>query len=552
MSTTAPNLNPQSAWRPITDAQWTEDNIRHLLRRASWTARPAEVTRLAKMAPGDAIDHLFKRAQYPASHPVVNEYADKVDEGIADEIDDAIAWAKTQPRYKDHVARIKTKSYRDPHLAAVVTAHYNMLRSEARRTGQPNKFRAQFENRFDQRESWQDYAHEWLKIANRPQNSAFEKANLFLQNVWVVNLGSVRNTDNYLADIHNHHNVIRHNFYENYPDFCKRAYKTRGMGNMLDITISTKNRPNENFARELMELFTLGVDNGYTEDDIKEIAKAFTGYKPDPDLSPYLKEPGQDELVLNPSLHDTSRKKVYGRSRDYTGDDIVDLIFTKEEVEVFLPTELCKFYLSDDEIPGEYAKALGREWRNNDFNLYWLFKTFFTSQLFYADSVRGRIFKSPNQFYLGLLQDLGLQVEPTTAVVRELDYLGQPFADPPDVNGWNGGAFWMNNGTINARRLIAKRVFSQDYRRGMKTTDTGGVNYTVSDEMLGGFLDSSGKQGREVVDHFITYLLPVRPKEAYTEALQSHFAAASGKEEQVAALKQAIMAILQSQYYQVC
>ena len=74
---------------------------------------------------------------------------------------------------------------------------------------------------------------------------------------------------------------------------------------MLDITISTKNRPNENFARELMELFTLGVDNGYDEDDIKEIAKAFTGYTPDPDRSPYMLEPGQTELILNPDQHDT-------------------------------------------------------------------------------------------------------------------------------------------------------------------------------------------------------------------------------------------------------
>lgn len=549
---TAIRITPQAAWKPIDESQWTEDNIRHLLRRASWTARPAEVARLSKMAPDDAIDHLFRRAQYPDTHPVVTQYAEKVTEELGDEIDEAIKWAGSQARFKDRVAKIKSRIYADPHVMVITSAHYNHLRNEARNSGQPEKFRAQFRGRFGQEEAWQEYAHEWLKIANRPPNSAFEKANTFLQNVWVVNKRSIVNTDNYLADIHNHHNMMRKNFYGTYPEFCKKSYKTRGMANMLDITISVKGRPNENFARELMELFTLGVDNGYGEDDIKEIAKAFTGYAPDPDLSPYMMEAGQEELILNPAQHDDSRKKVYGRSRDYDGDAIVDLIFTKEEVEEYLPTQLCKFYLSDEKVPVEFAKALGREWRENDFNLYWLMKTFFKSRLFYEDSVRGRIFKSPNQFYLGLLQDLGLQVEPSIEVVRELDYLGQPFADPPDVNGWNGGAFWMNNGTINARRLIAKRVFSSDYRRGMKTTESGGSDYVVTDEMLGGFLDSSGKKGREVVDHFVTYLLPVRPKEAYTEALQNHYAKAGSKEEQVLALKQAILAILQSQYYQVC
>jgi hypothetical protein len=181
-----------------------------------------------------------------------------------------------------------------------------------------------------------------------------------------------------------------------------------------------------------------------------------------------------------------------------------------------------------------------------------LLKTLFLSRVFYSPTFRGRVFKSPHQFYLGMLQDLGLQVEPSLEVVQELDYLGQPFADPPDVNGWNGGAFWMNNGTINARRLMGQRVFSDSYSRGGKMARAGAGNYVVTDEMIGGFLESSGKEGREAVDHFITYLLPVTPREAYVEALQGHYAKAGDREAQVRALKEVILAVLQSQYYQVC
>ncbi len=547
-----PSIDPRTAWEPMTDAMWTEDNIRHLLRRASWTARPVDTRRLATIGSEGAMDYLFKQASFPNPHPVIEAFADKIDSELGGEMSEAITWAQTEPKLKDLVPKIKARNYRDPYVRAIVIAHYGKLRKDSIRD--EGKRLPNFETRFGHNQAWTDYAYEWLKIASKPQNAAFEKMNLFLQNILVVNRDSLRNKPDFLAIIHNHQNLLRANYHGSYRDMVKKMYKGRGMGYMLDVIGSTKARPNENFAREVQELFVLGVDRGYTEDDIKEASKAFTGYVIDPSTNPYTVTPDDQELVLNEALHNTDRKKVYGRSRDYNGDDIVDLVFEQEEAETYIPWLLSHHFLVEDGLSWEYLEPLGKQWRANDFNFAWLVNTFFTSKVFYDPQFRGQIYKSPFQFYLGLLQDLGLQVEPTPEIVRELDYLGQPFSDPPDVNGWDGGAFWMNNGTINSRRVIVDRLFSGDYRRGMKgTTSTSNSQYyTVSDDSVRQFITAGDKSDAEIVEHFITYLLPLNPSEAYTRPLFDYYHKAEGDDKRVEALKNVILAILQSQYYQIC
>lgn len=544
------DLRPHEAWKPITKSGWTEDNIRHLLRRASWTARPADVRKLVTLGPDKGMEYLFKQANYPKPHPVTAAFPDRVDKELGSEIEDAINWAKNNQKWSARVAQIKEPSYRDPHARAIIVAHHNFQRNDARKNNKKNKFNAQFRDRFNQRDVWNDYSHKWFDIANQPRNSPSEKLNQFLQNILVVNYRTLTSaSDDPVADLHNHHQLIRDNLFGSYPDMCKKMFKGRGMGYMLDIIGSTKSRPNENFARELMELFTMGVDNGYDEDDIKEAARAFTGYCINPDITPYSLKEGEPELYLDESKHDDTRKRVLKRSRKMDGDDVVDTIFSREECETYLPYMLSHHCLVDGGLPVEYLESLGRSWREADFNIYWLIETFFKSKIFYEPVFRGQIYKSPFQFYLGMLQDLGLQVEPSHEILREMDYLGQPFANPIDVNGWDGGAFWMNNGTINARRIMVDRLFSGSYRRGSDVTSAGAANYVVTDELLKLFIDSGDRTGDEVVDHFITYFLAVPPVDDYRSLLHQHYKKASDK---VTALRQIILTILQSPYYQVC
>lgn len=545
-----PSLRPPDAWGRIDASMWTEDNIRHLLRRASWTARPADVKRLLDAGPDGAMEYLLRRANYPDPHPVIDGLPDKIDRDLGSEIDEAIAWAGGEPGWKKRVDDIKQKSIRDPHARAIIVAHHNYQRKKAEDSNTKTKFSSQFRDRFKQSDEWNEYALRWFNIANQPRNSAFEKLNQFIQNILVVNYRTLTSSsDSPMVDLHNHHRIIRDNFFADYPTMCKKMFKGRGMGYMLDIIGSTKAHPNENFARELMELFTMGVDNGYDEEDIKEAAKAFTGYVIDPSVSPYSVSKGQAELILDPERHDQSRKRVFRRSRDYDGDGVVDLVFGRPEAQTYLPRQLSHHCLVDGGLPDEFLKPLGQRWAQAGFNVYWLMENFFMSKIFYDPVFRGQIYKSPFQFYLGLLQDLGLQVEPSHEILREMGYLGQPFADPADVNGWDGGAFWMNNGTINARRIVIERLFSGSYRRGSKMTSAGAANYIVTDEVIRGFIESRPGADGEVVDHFITYLLPVRPVEGFVSLLNQHYAKADNK---VAALRQVILTILQSQYYQVC
>lgn len=545
-------LRPDNAWKPIDPSAWTEANIRHLLRRASWTARPVDVKGLLNAGPKGMMDYLFGRTSYPEPHPVIDEYASHVDEGLRAEFETAMTWARSEPQWKDKAAKVEQVAYRDPYARAIVIAHHDMLRAKARASGDTRLGFQQFRSRFNQQDYWSKYALEWLKTASTPRNSATEKFNLLLQNVLVVNQRSIGQGDDYLADLHNFQRVIRDNCFGDYPTLIKRMFKTKAMGRMLDILGSTKARPNENFAREVMELFTMGVDRGYDEDDIKEAARAFTGYVVDPSLNPYTLPKGRDELILDPNLHDQDKKRVFGRGRDYNGDGIVDLIFTKPEAELHLLRHLTHEYLIEGGLSDDYLKPLGAAWRKNGFNLRWLLETFLLSQIFHDPQFRGQIYKSPFQFYLGLLQDLGLQVEPSTDIVREMDFLGQRFADPPDVNGWDGGAFWMNNGTINGRRIIVERLFSGSYRRGIMTTAAGAANFVVTDDLLRQFLKSQPRTDDEIVGHFLTYFVAVDTHEAFSNPLRQHLAAATTEDAKVTALRQVILAVLQSQYYQIC
>jgi len=206
----------------------------------------------------------------------------------------------------------------------------------------------------------------------------------------------------------------------------------------LNNTQNVKEHPNENYARELMELFTLGIGH-YTETDVKQGGRAFTGWKHD-----------GDEFVFRPSEHDYGLKIYLGRTGNFNGDDIVDIILQQPNCAPFMSSELYRAFVTDDVDP-KLSEALGNVLRDNDYELRPLMRTMLTSRAFYRPDVIGAQIKSPVQLVIGTIRMLGLEMPPERAMVGTLTQMGQVPFMPPNVRGWLGGRNWINTGTVFLR-----------------------------------------------------------------------------------------------------
>src|SRR5215216_4743519 len=224
-----PALSPSEAWQPLPANEWTSDHARHLLRRTGWAARPAETERAVADGLNATLNRLFP------DQPIL----------------------LPKPR---SIGRLEAEG---PALAEKLRTTVG----DARRT-------LDRQMRERSQSAIQDLTIKWLQAAVRPENAAFAKWVLFLSDVYVVSLEKVRNA----AFIYEHFDILARNALGPAPELTKAVSRSTAMVIYLDLNQSQRKAPNENFARELFELFVLGEGN-YSEADIKEAAKAFTGYR---------------------------------------------------------------------------------------------------------------------------------------------------------------------------------------------------------------------------------------------------------------------------------
>jgi len=409
----AVSVSVARAWEPLPKQEWDGAAAAHLLRRCGWTAKPDEIARAVQDGPDNTFDRLFS-----AAPPLLPKPA------LIQELEESA-----------------------PALAAAAKG----LTGDARREKER-------EVRERERAAVQDLSIRWLTYAADPANAAFAKWVLFLSDVYVVSAEKVRNA----ALIYDHFDQISRQAFRTAPELTKAISRSPAMVLYLDLNQSQRDAPNENFARELFELFVLGEGN-YREQDIKEAAKAFTGYRA---------QPWREDFRFVPRQHDGSTKHVFGNAGQFTGDDIIDLAYRQPAAGAFLPHEMVKFYLSDTPLPREYFDALGEQWRAAGLDLRWLARRFFCSGLFFAPEFRGNFIKSPIQFYLGLVQDLDLAVSPLPRMsVQPLRQMGQWLFYPPNVRGWVGGANWINSATITARRQLVEMLFAPINERALNADE---------------------------------------------------------------------------------
>jgi uncharacterized protein (DUF1800 family) len=492
---------PDRAWQPLPPTRWNADLARHLLRRAGWTALPEEVDRAVREGLPATLDRLF---------PV------------------------EPPRLK-----------RPPAIERLEETAASMQRELRGKTGDERRL-AQREIRERERLALQQLSLDWLTFAAQPTNAAVAKWTLFLSDVYVVSAEKVRNA----ALIFDHFDLLARHAFGDAPTLTKAVSRSSAMVIYLDLNRSQRKAPNENFARELFELFVLG-EGHYSEKDIKEAARAFTGYRA---------QPAEGRFRYVPAQHDPGAKTVFGETGHFAGDDVIDLAYRQPAAASFLPHEMVKFYLSDTPLPPEHLAALGAGWREAGFDLRWLTQRFFGSQLFYAPEFRANFIKSPLQFYLGMLQDLRLDVAPVQRLsLNPLRQMGQWLFYPPNVRGWVGGQHWINSATITARRQLVEatfaplneKVLNADELMELSAARSHGItHFTVADEQLEPL---AAMKPTAAAAKLATEFLAVTENAEFRSTLERFLAhGMADRKQPLRTIRRAMATLLQSPAYQLC
>jgi uncharacterized protein (DUF1800 family) len=245
--------------------------------------------------------------------------------------------------------------------------------------------------------------------------------------------------------------TLRQNAMGNFNSLLIAVAEDPAMLLYLDGARSNKNRPNENFAREVMELFTLGEGN-YTEHDIQQAAKAYTGWGLSRDRLHYEYHPGN---------HNLGPETVFGQTGSFSGEDVLNMICAKPQCARFIAERIWRYFVQDQPPPA-IVDALATEFHNKGMDIRHLMNVIFHSREFYApDVIRSQI-KSPVQWLIAATHQLQapLPTQPMTLVM--LRQLGQELFNPPNVKGWDGGIAWITTNNLLDRYNFAAALVEGD------------------------------------------------------------------------------------------
>lgn len=244
-------------------------------------------------------------------------------------------------------------------------------------------------------------------------------------------------------------NAIRQNALGNFRDLVVAMAKDPSMIRFLNNQQNRKQSPNENFARELMELFTIGRGH-YTEQDIKEAARAFTGWSSN----------FKGEFVFRRFQHDYDEKEFFGKKGRFDGTDIIDILLEQKQTAYFIASKIYRYFVNE-EVNEKIVRSLTEEFYASGYDIGRLMRRIFESDWFYAPQNIGHKVKSPVEYMAGLMRTLDLNFEDHNAILFVQRALGQVLFNPPNVAGWPGGKSWIDNSTLMMRLSIAAFVLNQ-------------------------------------------------------------------------------------------
>jgi len=280
----------------------------------------------------------------------------------------------------------------------------------------------------------------WLNKMASSEQVLREKMTLFWANIFVCK-------DTHIFHTLKFNNTLRKNALGNYVDFVKAISRSASMLKYLNNNRNFKKKPNENFARELMELFTLGIGN-YAESDVKEAARAFTGWSFKPN----------GEYVLKVSKHDTDSKTFLGEKGNFGGDDIIDIITKQRACAEFICTKVYRYFVNPIEDK-DHIKELTDVF-HKDYNIEQLMRYLFMNDWFYEKSNIGVKIKSPVELMVGMQKVIPSVFKKQNQVIYLQKMMGQTLLYPTNVAGWKGDRYWIDSNSLMFRLKLPALVFN--------------------------------------------------------------------------------------------
>jgi len=375
---------------PHSDAAWSRDDAAHLLRRAGFGGTPAQIDRLRALGRDAAVDYLLT-GNLPVGAAAPFEHADL------------------------------------PELTADLTGDYRIQ-------GPMLQYKLQ------ELRMW------WLDRMVRTDRPLEEKMTLFWHGLFCSGIREVRSVE----ALGEQNQLFHREAIGNYKRLAADIIHDPAMIKYLNQDENIKGRPNENLAREFMELFTMGEGNGYTEKDIPEVARALTGVTTD--------RFGETSLFM-PFRHDNGPKTIFGKTGNFTPDDVPELIFARPEPANYLAKRLWQFFGTPEPTDQDIA-PVAEALRNGEWELAPALRVLFTSPSFYSDRCKFAVIKSPVELEAMTLRLLEEPPQPRMLYAASLTLrgMGEELFQPPNVKGWPGEEHWITSETLNTRNQIAMAV----------------------------------------------------------------------------------------------
>ncbi len=385
------------------------DEARHLLLRTGYSPTPAEIAALEPLSREQAVDQLLASTRGVARTEVPGWAKDSIPQ-----------WNAKRNQEEEEVKK---------------------LGSEKERMDKGNYFRGLREEKGRELKDW------WMTEMITTDSPLTERMTMFWSNHFTSSLRTIEDP----RLMFEQNVTLRRGALDNFAFLMRDINTDPAMFYYLDSNSNVAGRPNENYAREVMELFTLG-EGKYSEQDIKEAARAFTGYKIDNSTGRAVRQEG---------VHDHGWKTIMGHRGTFTGDDVVIVLLKSEErVALYIAEKVWKEFVAD-EVDEKAVYKLAGSFYKSKYDIKKLLKGVFLHERFWDAANRGTLFKSPTELLVGAARALQLPYDNPRGYVQLSAKLGQDIFDPPNVKGWKGSTAW-----ISSESLLSRWEVVEDFTRG--------------------------------------------------------------------------------------